>query len=92
MSLCGQESVYMIHRIKPSSIRSMCRINPNKGEIRINKALIRPVLTYGVKAWTMNVEIIKRLAVFERKVLRKILGAVRIDDNWKRRYSEICVS
>ena len=36
------------------------------------------MLPYGAGAWTMNVEIIKRLAVFERKVLQKILGAVRV--------------
>ena len=56
-------------------------------KIRIYKTLIRPVLTYGAEAWTMKVEMIKRLAVFERKVLRKILGAVRVNDIWRRRYN-----
>ena len=30
-------------------------------------------------------EITKILAVFERKVLRRILGAVKINDTWRRR-------
>ena len=42
--------------------------------------LIRPVITYGAKVWTLNKETTKRLALFERKVLPRILGA-----NWRRR-------
>ena len=33
----------------------------------------------------MNTETTKRLAIFERKVLRRILGAVKINDTWRKR-------
>ena len=51
--------------------------------IKKYKSLIRPVITYGAEA--LNFETTKRLAVFERKVLRRILGAVKINDIWRRR-------
>jgi hypothetical protein len=35
----------------------------------------------------MSPEISKRLAVFEQKVLRKILGAIKINNCWRRRYN-----
>ena len=47
--------------------------------------LIRPVITYATDAWTLNTETTKRLAVFERKIFRRILGAVKINDTWRRR-------
>jgi hypothetical protein len=53
-------------------------------KIIIYKTLIRPIITYGAEAWTMSSEISKRLAVFERKVLRKILGATKINTCWRR--------
>jgi hypothetical protein len=49
-------------------------------KIIIYKALIRPIITYGAEAWTMNSETGKQLAVFERKVLRKILGTIKINN------------
>jgi hypothetical protein len=56
-------------------------------KIIIYKTLIRPIITYGAEAWTMSSEISKRLAVFERKVLRKILGAIKIINCWTRRHN-----
>jgi hypothetical protein len=41
------------------------------------KTLIRPIITYGAEAWTMSSETGERLAIFEQKVLRKILGAIK---------------
>jgi hypothetical protein len=53
-------------------------------KIIIYKTLIRPIITYGAEAWTMSSEISKWLAVFEWKVLRKILGAIKINNCWRR--------
>jgi hypothetical protein len=53
-------------------------------KIIIYKTLIRPINTYGAEAWTMSSEISEQLAVFERKVLRKILGAIQINNCWGR--------
>jgi hypothetical protein len=56
-------------------------------KIIIYKTLIRPVITYGAEAWTMSSETGKWLAIFERKVLRKILGAIKINNCWRRRHN-----
>ena len=58
-------------------------IGPKK--FKIYKSLIRPVITYDTEALALNTETTKRLAVFERKVLRNILGAVKINYIWRRR-------
>jgi hypothetical protein len=42
------------------------------------------VVTYGVEAWTMNKDIIKRPSVFERKVLRRIFGGIKVNENWRK--------
>lgn len=51
------------------------------------KTLIRPVLTYGSETWTLTSSEEKEVAVFERKILRRIFGAVREGDHWRRRYN-----
>ena len=51
--------------------------------MKIHKSLIRPIITYGAEAWTLNTETTKRLTAFERKVLWRILGAVKINVTWK---------
>jgi hypothetical protein len=56
-------------------------------KIIIYKTLIRLIITYGAEAWTMGSETGKRLAVFERKVLTKILGTIKINNCWRRRYN-----
>jgi hypothetical protein len=48
-------------------------------KIIIYKTLIRLIITYGAEAWTMSSETGKRLVVFERKVSRAILGAIKIN-------------
>ena len=43
------------------------------------KIIIRPVLTYGSETWAMTRSHENRMAIFERKVLKKIMGAVNIN-------------
>ena len=46
------------------------------------KTLILPVLLYGAEAWTLlSTDDAAALRVFERKVLRKIFGPVRVGDD-----------
>jgi hypothetical protein len=53
----------------------------------IYKTLIRLIIAHGAEAWTMGSETGKRLAVFELKVLTKILGTININNCWRRRYN-----
>ena len=41
------------------------------------RTLVRPVVTCGSESWTLTVEEERALAVFERKILGKIYGAVK---------------
>ena len=49
------------------------------------KTLIRPVLTYGSESWTLTSNEEKELLIFERKVLRRIFGPVKVGNSWRRR-------
>lgn len=63
------------------------KIIARKTKLNIYKTLIRPIVTYGAETWTLTKSVSARLAVFERKVLRRILGAVKQGDNWRIRYN-----
>ena len=57
-------------------------------KINICKTLITPVATYGAESWMLNKGIAKRLATFERKVLKRIFGGMKVDGNWRKRYNK----
>jgi hypothetical protein len=57
-------------------------------KVKIYKTLIRPVVTYGAESWTLNKDIAKGLAVFERKILRRIFGTIKVNENWRKRYNK----
>jgi hypothetical protein len=42
--------------------------------MKISETLIRPVETYRAESWTLNQDIAKRLAAFERNILRRMYG------------------
>ena len=44
--------------------------------------MVRPVVTYGSESWTLTMEEETALAVFERKILRKIYGPVKENELW----------
>jgi hypothetical protein len=45
-------------------------------KLKIYKTLIRPILSYGLEAWTMTSEEMNALRIFERKTVRKIYGPI----------------
>ena len=46
--------------------------------------MIRPVVVYGCETWVLKENIIQKLSVFERKILRRIYGPTRNKDgSWK---------
>ena len=57
-------------------------------KIKICKTLIRPVAIYRAESWTLNKDISKWLAIFERKVLRGMCGTIQVSENWKKFYNK----
>ena len=51
--------------------------------MKINKTMIRPVVTYSTETWTLTETDENILHIFERQILRKIFGPVNIDKNTK---------
>ena len=49
----------------------------------IKTAVIRPVVTYSCETWILKETIINKLLVFERKILRKILGSKNENGIWR---------
>jgi len=47
----------------------------------ICKTLIRPAATDGAESWALNEDVAKRLTAFERKVLRRMFGGIRVNEN-----------
>uniref|UniRef100_A0A8D8PVV0 Craniofacial development protein 2 n=1 Tax=Cacopsylla melanoneura TaxID=428564 RepID=A0A8D8PVV0_9HEMI len=56
-------------------------------KMQIYKTLIRPVVTYGSETWTLTVADRERLRRFERKIIRKIYGGVKENNEWRIRYN-----
>jgi len=50
---------------------------------KIYKTMISPVVTYSSETWTLTAKDENNLSIFERQILRKIFGAVNIDNIWR---------
>jgi hypothetical protein len=38
--------------------------------------------------WALNEDIAKWLAAFERTVLRRMFGGIKVNENWRKRYNK----
>jgi hypothetical protein len=57
-------------------------------KIKISKTFIRPGASFGTESWTLNEGIAKRLAAFERKLLIRMFGGNKVNENWRKRYNK----
>ena len=65
------------------------KVLSRRTKITLYKSLIMPVLVYGAEAWTMKASDEAALGVFERKILRKIYGPLRVGDGeYRRRFND----
>lgn len=64
------------------------RFLSNRTKVTLYKTLVRPVLTYGSEAWATTKNDEERVAVFERRVLRRIYGPTREGDHWRLRKNQ----
>lgn len=61
------------------------RLLTRETKLLIYKTIIRPVVTYGCEVWTLNMADENDLRIFERKILRKIYGPIRVENGDYRR-------
>jgi hypothetical protein len=54
--------------------------------------LIRPTVPYTSKTWVLKENMINKLMIFERKIMRKIFGSTRSDDGYWRIKSNQVIS
>jgi hypothetical protein len=55
-----------------------------KYKLKIYRAIIRPVVTYGCETWVLKEAINQKLSVFERKILRGIFGPSKeLNGTWR---------
>lgn len=57
-------------------------------KLRIYKTIIRPTVVYGSEVWTLNKSDLGKLARWEKKIIRKILGGKRTEETWRRRTNQ----
>jgi len=46
-------------------------------ELKLYRTVIRPIVTYASETWVLKENIIQKLLVFERKILRGIFGPTK---------------
>ena len=69
--MMGNKAYYANRQLFNSSLIS------RNSKLQIYRTLVRPVITYGSESWILTMEEERALAVFERKILRKIYGPVK---------------
>ena len=45
------------------------------------------IIFYSTESWTLNKDV-KQLAAFERKVLRRMFGGIKVNENWSKLYNK----
>jgi hypothetical protein len=78
----GNKAYYANRQLVNNSLIS------RNSKLQIYRTLVRPVVTYGSESWTLTAEEERALAVFERKILRKIYGPVKENELWRIRRND----
>jgi len=75
--MMGSKAYYANRQLFNSSLIS------RNSKLQIYHTLVGPVVTYGSESWSLTMEEERALAVFERKILRKICGPVKENKLWR---------
>jgi hypothetical protein len=80
--MMGNKAYYANRQLVNSSLIS------SNSQLQIYRTSVRPVVTCGSELWTLTVGEVRALAVFERKILRKIYGPVKGNELWRIRQND----
>lgn len=69
------------HTMESHSIQNFC----HKTNCTIYKTLVRPVVTYGLEMWTLNMKEANAIGVFKIKILRAVFGAIQKNNEYRQR-------
>ena len=74
----GNRAFYAIKALFTSKLVS------RRAKLKLYWTVIRPVVVYGCETWVLKENIIQKLSVFERKILRKVFRQPKKKDgSWK---------
>ena len=54
-------------------------------KIKLYKTIVRPIMIFGSEAWTLGTTEQRMIAIWERKILRKVYGGKNTQGRWERR-------
>jgi hypothetical protein len=80
--MMGNKAYYANRQLFNSSLIS------RNSKLQIYRTLVCPVVNYGAESWTLSMEAERALAVFKRKILRKIYGPVKESKLWRIRQND----
>ena len=69
----------------PQSVRLLVA---RSSKLNLYRTVIRPIVTYASETWVFKGNIIQKLLVFEREILRGIFGPMKENQTWRIKNSE----
>jgi len=64
------------------------RLVTKSSKLKLYRTVIRPIMTYASETWVLKGNIIQRLLVFQRKILRGIFGPTKDNQIWRIKNNE----
>ena len=64
------------------------RLDTKISKLKLYRTVIRPIVTYASETWVLKENIIQKLLVFERKILRGIFGPTKENQTWRIKNNE----
>jgi hypothetical protein len=69
--MAGNKAFYANKRMFQDKLLS------KRSKLKLYWSIIRPVVTYACETWVLKENVIQKLMIFERQVLRKIFGPTK---------------